>query len=115
MTGLDARPGRGLGEHALVARSHEDRPARLEAQRVGHLAGHLGRHPLAVAVAASLALHVVVIYLPILQAAFHTVPLSLADWLIAAGAAATLLVATELAKWAVRARASRRVGLTVSK
>ena len=70
---------------------------------------------LAVAVAASLALHVVVIYLPILQAAFHTVPLSLADWLIAAGAAATLLVATELAKWAVRARASRRVGLTVSK
>jgi Ca2+-transporting ATPase len=70
---------------------------------------------LAAAVAASLALHVLVIYLPVLQAAFHTVPLSLTDWLVATGAAATLLVATELAKWAIRVRASRGVGLTVSK
>jgi P-type Ca2+ transporter type 2C len=65
---------------------------------------------LATAVAASLGMHVVVIYLPFLQAAFHTVPLSLADWLVATAAAATLLVATELAKWAIRVRASAALG-----
>jgi P-type Ca2+ transporter type 2C len=57
---------------------------------------------LAAAVALSLAMHVLVIYVPVLQAAFHTAPLSLADWLVASATAGTLLVATELAKLIVR-------------
>ena len=40
---------------------------------------------LLVAVALSLCTHVLVIYVPFLQTAFHTVPLTLADWLIASG------------------------------
>jgi Ca2+-transporting ATPase len=56
------------------------------------------------AVAASLAMHALVVYAPALRAAFRTVPLTLADWLVAAGTAATLLVATELAKLPLRAR-----------
>ncbi len=56
------------------------------------------------AAALSLALHLLVIYLPALQTAFRTVPLSAADWLIAAAVAATLLAVTEPAKFALRAR-----------
>jgi P-type Ca2+ transporter type 2C len=50
------------------------------------------------AVAFSLLAHVAVIYLPVLQAAFRTVPLSIDDWLIAAGVGATLLLVTEVVK-----------------
>jgi P-type Ca2+ transporter type 2C len=50
------------------------------------------------AVAVSLFTHVLVVYLPFLQHAFHTVPLSAPDWLIATGVAATLLAAMELTK-----------------
>jgi P-type Ca2+ transporter type 2C len=50
------------------------------------------------AVILSLLLHVLVIYLPVLQTAFHTVSLSISDWLIAAGIGATLLVAVEVVK-----------------
>jgi Ca2+-transporting ATPase len=56
------------------------------------------------AVAASLAMHALVVYVPALRAAFRTVPLTLADWLVAAGVAGTLLVITELAKIPLRAR-----------
>ena len=55
------------------------------------------------AMAFSLITHALVIYVPVLQAAFHTVPLSGADWLIATGVSATLLVLMELVKVALRA------------
>jgi P-type Ca2+ transporter type 2C len=57
---------------------------------------------LIVAVAFSLLTHVLVIYVPVLQAAFHTVPLSASDWLVATGTGATLLIGMELAKVVLR-------------
>jgi P-type Ca2+ transporter type 2C len=54
------------------------------------------------AVALSLFTHVLVIYVPVLQNAFHTVALSGLDWAIATGVAATLLVVMELVKLALR-------------
>ena len=54
------------------------------------------------AVALSLGTHVLVIYVPFLQTAFHTVPLTLSDWLVAAAGASTLLVASELVKIVLR-------------
>ena len=50
------------------------------------------------AVALSLLTHVLVIYVPFLQAAFHTVALSTFDWLVATAVAAVLLVAMEVVK-----------------
>jgi Ca2+-transporting ATPase len=60
------------------------------------------------AVAISLFTHVLVIYVPFLQAAFHTVSLTLMDWVIATAVAATLLVIMEVTKLVLRLR-SRRV------
>ena len=60
------------------------------------------------AVALSLFMHVLVLYLPVLQRAFHTVPLSAADWLIATAVAATLLIIMEIVKWAFRAGSRRQ-------
>ncbi len=54
------------------------------------------------AVALSLFTHVLVIYVPVLQTAFHTVSLSLFDWAIATGVAALLLIVMELVKLAAR-------------
>jgi Ca2+-transporting ATPase len=54
------------------------------------------------AVLLSLLAHVLVIYVPVLQAAFHTTPLSMKDWLIAAAVSASLLVIMELVKVGVR-------------
>jgi Ca2+-transporting ATPase len=54
------------------------------------------------AVSLSLFTHVLVIYVPVLQTAFHTVALSAFDWTIATGVAATLLVVMELTKLALR-------------
>jgi Ca2+-transporting ATPase len=54
------------------------------------------------AVGVSLALQVAVIYLPGLQQAFSTVPLSLADWLLCAGVASSVLWLRELSKLIVR-------------
>jgi len=62
---------------------------------------------LLVAIAISLGTHILVIYVPVLQAAFHTVPLSLADWTIATAVSASLLIAMELAKIGLRARDAR--------
>jgi magnesium-transporting ATPase (P-type) len=57
---------------------------------------------LLVAVAFSLFTHVLVIYVPFLQTAFHTMPLTAFDWTIATGVAATLLVGMELVKLVLR-------------
>ena len=57
---------------------------------------------LLVAVIFSLSTHMLVIYVPFLQTAFHTVALSAFDWLIATGVAAILLVVVELVKLALR-------------
>jgi Ca2+-transporting ATPase len=54
------------------------------------------------AVALSLFTHVLVVYVPVLQIAFHTVALSALDWAIATGVAATLLVVMELTKVVLR-------------
>jgi Ca2+-transporting ATPase len=50
------------------------------------------------AVALSLGTHILVIYVPFLQVAFHTVPLSAFDWAVATGVAAMLLFGMELVK-----------------
>ncbi|MFL5032375.1 MAG: cation transporting ATPase C-terminal domain-containing protein, partial [Xanthobacteraceae bacterium] len=57
---------------------------------------------LLVATAFSLGTHMLVVYVPALQTAFHTAPMSVADWLIATGVSATLLIAMELAKVVLR-------------
>jgi P-type Ca2+ transporter type 2C len=54
------------------------------------------------AVALSLFTHVLVIYVPFLQAAFHTVPLSAQDWAISTAVAATLLIGMEAVKMVLR-------------
>ena len=54
------------------------------------------------AVALSLLTHVLVVYVPVLQTAFHTVPLSMTDWLVTVGVASTLLVLLELVKLVMR-------------
>jgi Ca2+-transporting ATPase len=56
------------------------------------------------AVALSLFTHVLVIYVPFLQAAFHTVPLLFRDWMVATGVAATLLIGMEVIKVVIRAK-----------
>ena len=58
---------------------------------------------LLVAVAFSLGTHVLVIYVPFLQTAFHTVPLSMFAWVVATCVAATLLIGVELIKLVLRA------------
>jgi Ca2+-transporting ATPase len=54
------------------------------------------------AVALSLFTHVLVIYVPVLQSAFHTVALSAFDWLVATGMASVLLIVMELVKLPAR-------------
>jgi Ca2+-transporting ATPase len=63
---------------------------------------------LLVAIAFSLGTHILVVYVPFLQTAFHTVPLSLADWIVSAAVASGLLFAMEIAKIFLRARDRRR-------
>jgi Ca2+-transporting ATPase len=53
---------------------------------------------LPVAIALALGTHILVIYVPLLQTAFHTVPLSLQDWATAVTVSSSLLVAMEIAK-----------------
>src|SRR6185503_11744412 len=65
--------------------------------------GFLENKWLLVAIAFSLGTHVLVIYVPALQAAFHTVPLSFLDWLVTTAVAASLLIAMEVAKIFLRA------------
>ena len=56
------------------------------------------------AVAISLFTHILVIYVPFLQAAFHTVALNARDWLVATAVSATLLIGMELVKVVLRAK-----------
>jgi Ca2+-transporting ATPase len=56
----------------------------------------------------SLALHAAVIYVPFLQHAFSTTSLTPADWLVAAGAASSVLWLRELEKWTTRRRRASR-------
>ena len=62
------------------------------------------------AVALSLFTHVLVIYVPFLQAAFHTVPLSSFDWMIATAVAGTLLIGSEAVKFGLAHGTARRTG-----
>jgi Ca2+-transporting ATPase len=57
---------------------------------------------LLVAVAFSLFTHVLVIYVPFLQTAFHTMPLTGFDWMVATTVAATLLIGMEIVKLVLR-------------
>ena len=59
------------------------------------------------AVALSLFSHVLVIYVPVLQTAFHTVPLSALDWLVATAVGATLLILMEVVKFVLRVQRRR--------
>jgi Ca2+-transporting ATPase len=68
------------------------------------LSGWLENRWLIGAVVMSLFTHVLVIYQPFLQAAFHTVALSMFDWLIATGVAATLLGVMEAIKLMMRVK-----------
>ena len=70
--------------------------------------GFLDNKWLLVAIAFSLGTHILVIYVPALQAAFHTVPLSARDWMVATAVASSLLIALEIAKIFLRARDARR-------
>jgi magnesium-transporting ATPase (P-type) len=54
------------------------------------------------AIAVSIGLQVAVVYLPFLNDAFGTAPLSLADWLLAAGLASTVIWVSELRKAVLR-------------
>lgn len=59
-------------------------------------------HWLSLAVGISIALHVAVIYVPGMQEAFSTVPISFADWLLCAGAASFVLWFREFSKLVAR-------------
>jgi Ca2+-transporting ATPase len=65
-------------------------------------AGLFRNHWLWIAIAASLVLHTAVLYLPPMQRAFSTVPLSLADWLFCVAVASSVLWLRELSKLAFR-------------
>ena len=56
------------------------------------------------AIAVSLLLQLAVVYLPFLNEAFGTVPLSLGDWLVATGLAAMVLPVAEIRKLVLRRR-----------
>jgi Ca2+-transporting ATPase len=72
-------------------------------RRRSAFSGMLENKWLLVSVVISVGTHILVIYMPMLQEAFHTVALSFADWLIATAVAATLLAGMELAKFFLRA------------
>ncbi len=55
-----------------------------------------------VAIAFALGTHVLVVYVPFLQTAFHTVPLSGTDWAVAAAVSSSLLIGMEIAKMVLR-------------
>ena len=53
-------------------------------------------------------MHVLVIYVPFLQTAFHTVPLNVRDWAVATGVASVLLIGMELCQTVGARQAHRR-------
>ena len=62
------------------------------------------------AVLLSLVTHILVVYVPVLQTAFHTTALSASDWLVATAMAATLLAIMEAAKLVLRGHRERVPG-----
>jgi P-type Ca2+ transporter type 2C len=56
------------------------------------------------AISGSIVLQVVVVHVPVLQRAFGTTPLTLADWLFCVGVASTVLWLSELSKMVARLR-----------
>jgi Ca2+-transporting ATPase len=76
--------------------------------------GFLENKWLLVAIAFSLGTHILVVYLPFLQTPFHTVPLTLVDWLVATAVASGLLFAMEIAKIFLRARDARHEAATAT-
>jgi Ca2+-transporting ATPase len=60
---------------------------------------------LLLAIAVSAALQVAVVYVPLLQRAFHTAPLAPSDWLLCVAVASSVLWAMELWKLVVRSPA----------
>ncbi len=64
--------------------------------------GLFTNHWLWMALGLSLALQVAVIYLPAMQQAFSTAPLSLGDWMMCAGVASSVLWLRELSKMVTR-------------
>jgi Ca2+-transporting ATPase len=71
-------------------------------RRRSAFSGFLENRWLLVAITFSMGAHLLVIYVPFLQTAFHTVPLSMTDWLVATAASSTLFIAMELAKIVLR-------------
>ncbi len=71
--------------------------------------GFLENKWLLVAIAIALGAHLVVLYLPVMQEAFHTVPLTALDWVVTTGVAATLLLLMEIAKFFLRRHPKTRV------
>jgi Ca2+-transporting ATPase len=69
--------------------------------------GLFRNHWLWTAIAASVALHLVVIYVPFLQNAFSTVPLTAREWGICLAVASSVLWLSELVKLSARASAKR--------
>ncbi len=63
-----------------------------------------------IAIGVSLSLQMAVLYIPALQRAFSTVPLSVSDWLIAAGVASSVLWLCELVKFWGRRMERARLG-----
>jgi len=84
--------------NALAARSET------ASARVGLLANGW----LWAAIALSLVLQVAVVHVPVLQVAFGTAPLGVADWLVCAAMASSVLVVSEVRKAVGRARTSRQ-------
>lgn len=70
--------------------------------------GPFSNRYLLLAVAVSLGLQAAVVYLPALQAAFRTVPLETADWVLLVLAGLPLLVVGEGWKWAVKQRREKQ-------
>ncbi|HWP26493.1 MAG TPA: cation-translocating P-type ATPase [Xanthobacteraceae bacterium] len=70
--------------------------------------GFLENKWLLLAIAFSLGTHILVIYVPTLQIAFHTAPMSPMDWLVATVVASSLLFAMEIWKTALRRRDAQR-------
>ena len=70
--------------------------------------GLFSNHWLWAAIGVSALLQVIVIYVPFLNTAFGTTPLTFFDWLECIGLAAFVLVASELRKLVLRLAARRR-------
>jgi Ca2+-transporting ATPase len=70
--------------------------------------GLMSNRPLAGAVALTIALQLAVVYLPLLNGVFETVPLTVGQLAIAVGAAAVIFGLVEIEKWLRRRRAITR-------